>query len=121
MTLIKLGNIIDDKATVLAQVFEPGVLPDEELVNWINVGEIPSPEVLAGKIPILFYNVATKTLEYEYIDRTLTIEEEVEQLRIDLGNSLFENAMDKTKIANLEANQGEMLMEIAMIKMGGIL
>ena len=37
-----------------------------------------------------------------------------------LGNMIFENAMDKAKISSLETSQGDLLMEVAMLKIGGI-
>ena len=43
------------------------------------------------------------------------------QIKTDLGNILFESAMDKSKISELEVAQGDLLMEIAMLKMGGSL
>ncbi len=46
--------------------------------------------------------------------------QEKEQLKQDLGNILFESAMDKAKIAELESNQADLLMEIALLKTGGV-
>ena len=51
---------------------------------------------------------------------------EIEKIQVELnqealGNMLFENAMDKVKISSLELSQGDLLMEIAMLKMGGVL
>lgn len=56
------------------------------------------------------------------IERTLKSENELKtsRLEIQLGNTLFESAIDKMKINELEASQGSLLMEIAMLKMGGI-
>ncbi|MEK4403427.1 hypothetical protein MKZ26_03150 [Sporosarcina sp. FSL K6-6792] len=92
------------------------------------IESIPEAEFVGGKSPILKYDSINGTIFYEYVDRPMTQEEEFEQLKTqlsqtqdDLGTSLFESAMDKARIADLEAIQGEMLMEIAMIKMGGAL
>ena len=51
---------------------------------------------------------------------------EIEKIQVELnqealGNMLFENAMDKVKISSLEISQGDLLTEIAMLKMGGVL
>jgi len=53
-------------------------------------------------------------------------QKEIEKIQAELnqealGNMLFENAMDKVKISSLEISQGDLLMEIAMLKMGGVL
>jgi len=44
---------------------------------------------------------------------------ESELIKQDLGNMLFESGMDKIKISELEVSQGDLLMEIAILKMGG--
>ncbi|KMY49575.1 hypothetical protein [Peribacillus loiseleuriae] len=51
--------------------------------------------------------------------KPVTKDEEIEQLQQDLGMILLESANDKARIVELEINQGEMLMEIATLKMGG--
>lgn len=45
--------------------------------------------------------------------------EKVQQLESDLGNALIESAVDKAKITELEKAQGDLLMELATLKMGG--
>lgn len=45
--------------------------------------------------------------------------QENEQLKADLGNILLESANDKFKIASLEATTGDLLMEVANLKLGG--
>jgi hypothetical protein len=44
---------------------------------------------------------------------------ENEQLKTELGNVLLESATDKARLAELEEQQGSLLMEIATLKMGG--
>lgn len=46
--------------------------------------------------------------------------QENDQLKVELGNILIENANDKAKISELETVQGELLLEVATLKMGGI-
>lgn len=46
---------------------------------------------------------------------------DTELIKQDMGALLLEQAMDKMKIAELEKSQGDLLMEIAMLKMGGSL
>lgn len=99
-------------------------MTEEELLEiGYLVESVPEPTHQEGKTSTLFY----KDGEFEYVytnnvpdavpvDNT---NQRIEQLENDLGVSLFENAMDKGRISDLEQNQGEMLMEIAMLKMGG--
>jgi hypothetical protein len=47
------------------------------------VDEIPEPQQIEGKIPVMYYNPQTNNVYYEYIDRPLTPEEELRQ-RIEL-------------------------------------
>jgi hypothetical protein len=47
------------------------------------VDEIPEPEQIEGKMAVMYYNPQTNRVYYEYIDRPLTPEEEL-QRRIDL-------------------------------------
>ena len=66
-----------------------------------------------------FFVLSTESLEKLNL-------KEIEKIQIELnqealGNMLFENAMDKVKISSLEISQGDLLMEIAMLKMGGVL
>lgn len=44
---------------------------------------------------------------------------QIEQIQNDLGNVLLERAIDKAKIANLEATAGDLLLEVANLKLGG--
>ncbi|EWG08909.1 hypothetical protein [Cytobacillus firmus] len=72
-----------------------------------------------GKTTNLILNLITNEITFEFINRPLTPEEKIAQLEKDLGNVLFESAADKAKISELEIAQGDLLMEIAMLKMGG--
>ena len=66
-----------------------------------------------------FFVLSTESLEKLNLKEMEKIQIELNQEA--LGNMLFENAMDKVKISSLELSQGDLLMEIAMLKMGGIL
>ena len=66
-----------------------------------------------------FFVLSTESLEKLNLKEMEKIQIELNQEA--LGNMLFENAMDKAKISSLEISQGDLLMEIAMLKMGGIL
>ena len=66
-----------------------------------------------------FFVLSPKGLEKLIEEGNKKLESEL--IKQDLGNMLFENAMDKVKISSLEISQGDLLMEIAMLKMGGVL
>lgn len=93
---------------------------EEELKNTgFLVEERPNPEQ-NGKGYLLKYDKDSNKLFYTYFSKpVLTTEEKLQQLEQDLGFVLFENALDKAKISELEMSQGDLLMEIAMLKMGG--
>jgi hypothetical protein len=80
MIWIKLGKITNNVASVDVQVFEPSILPENERENFIEVEEIPTSEIIPGKMPILMYNLETNELFYEYVDRPLTPEEKLQLL-----------------------------------------
>ncbi|MGE8080522.1 hypothetical protein [Peribacillus loiseleuriae] len=83
------------------------------------VESIPEFEEVEGKESVIKYINGVFFVEYK--ERELTVEEQLQQAQSDLGTLLLESANDKARIAELEVTQGEMLMEIAMLKMGGSL
>ncbi|HEY9746681.1 MAG TPA: hypothetical protein V6C99_10740 [Oculatellaceae cyanobacterium] len=51
------------------------------------VDDIPEPEQIEGKVPVLYYNPQTNSVYYEYVERPLTEEERIallEQALIEL-------------------------------------
>lgn len=83
------------------------------------VDSLPVPEN-NGMNHILKYDKTNDTFYYEYVDRILSPEEKIEQLEQDLGNVLLESAADKAKVTELEIAQGNLLMEIALLKGGNV-
>jgi hypothetical protein len=67
--------------------------------------------------PVMYYNPVTQQLFFEY-EETAGLQEQLQTEEV-IGTLLFESATDKAKIAELETAQGDLLMEIAMLKMGG--
>jgi hypothetical protein len=98
---------LDIEDGVTKEVLERNILVDFVL-------EKPKPE--PGKDFTHYVNPQTKEQWYEAVEIPLSPEEQLQQ---EIGNILFESAMDKARIAELEASQGDMLIEIAMLKMGG--
>lgn len=94
---IQIEKITDTKAKSLGQWHE-SIVTDEMKKTMIQVGKIPTAEEREGKQPVLYVNPETLELWYEYEPRPLT---------------------DAERIVELEKTQGDLLMEIAMLKMGG--
>ena len=44
------------------------------------VDDIPEPEQIEGKVPVLYYNPQSNSVYYEYVERPLTEEERLAQL-----------------------------------------
>jgi hypothetical protein len=83
----------------------------------VLVNEIPErPQDEPGKAFVHYVNPHTKEQWYEEIDVPLFPDQ---QIQADMGAILFESAMDKARIKELEDAQATMVMEIAMLKMGG--
>lgn len=93
-----------------------GMSKEQLLQEGFLVEAIPNPLDQTGKVPVMKFNKSTNEVYYEYEERPLTTEEQMQQ---DLGNILFESAMDKQKIAELESMTGNLLMEVATLKTGG--
>jgi hypothetical protein len=68
-------------------------LPEDFKARLTSVEVLPVPETQTGKREILKYDPTTQKLYYEYVDRPLTQEEEVAQIRSDLDNAILELSM----------------------------
>lgn len=136
---------IDENNEVISTHFDPDSLSEAELVGGILIErDIPRPELVNGKLPILHYSMDTNEFYYLHIDSLEPKKQptEIELLQQDVGsiildnamkeariielgtsqgNLLIDQAMDKMKIVEMEKSQGDLLMEVAMLKMGGSL
>ena len=65
MVFITYGEIVENKARVLAAVYTTAELSEEMKSTGVFVEEIPAPDLLGG-IPTLMVNPDTKELWYEY-------------------------------------------------------
>ncbi|QOK28071.1 hypothetical protein IIE26_05225 [Cytobacillus oceanisediminis] len=118
--------VVDENDNVTTQHFMPfdekhglGKSKEELEAHGFFVEKLPVPLQEQNQEAILKGSYASKTVWFEYVPKQLTRDEEIEQLKQDLGNILFESAADKAKITELEAAQGDLLMELATLKMGG--
>ncbi|PIC05481.1 hypothetical protein CS060_04175 [Anoxybacillus flavithermus] len=78
---------------------EHGLGKTEEELRQIGalVEDIPEPEQVEGKTPVMYYNPQTNSVYYEYIDRPLTPEEELRQ-RIEL----MQQALDALLLGGMQ-------------------
>ncbi len=70
----------ESRARVSFVHYVPSQLPETVLATGILVEDIPEPEVIERKAPVLYFNPQTSELWYEYIDRPLTQEEQLADL-----------------------------------------
>ncbi|MFJ7585661.1 hypothetical protein [Bacillus cereus] len=94
-------------------------MTEEEMLKVGLLLPEPNYEGKAGHIGRLKYNPELNKLYFEYVPRALEPIEKIQQLETDLGQILMESAADKAKITELEKAQGDLLMELATLKMGG--
>ncbi|WGT38006.1 hypothetical protein QH639_19590 [Lysinibacillus sp. 1 U-2021] len=93
---------------------------EERIAEGVIVDSLPEPEVIDGNYAILCVNLDSKEVYYKYVDEEVVTEPVTNQELIDaLGIALLENAENKLRISTLESTQGELLMEIAMLKLNG--
>ncbi|WP_017435149.1 hypothetical protein [Saccharococcus caldoxylosilyticus] len=64
------------------------------------VESIPEPEAIPGKIPVLKFDKINERFYYEYIDRPLTPEEEVQQLKERI--TLMQQALDDLILGGMQ-------------------
>ncbi|MGJ3203731.1 hypothetical protein [Geobacillus thermoleovorans] len=77
--LIKQGDP-QEKALVLAAYHKETSLPtgyEDQFIEFENYEQPPMPESIIGKRPVLYANLVTKELFYEYVDAPLTQDERI--------------------------------------------
>jgi hypothetical protein len=81
MTFLRYEEESPTRGKVTFQHFQPNLLTSEQKQGGIEVYSIPDPVYQDGKTPILYINPETFELWYEYVDRPLTQEEEIKNLK----------------------------------------
>ncbi|RAK21156.1 hypothetical protein B0I26_103108 [Anoxybacillus vitaminiphilus] len=102
------GKIENGIMTVELTHYSPDMLDDETKNNGIIlefVNEEPTPEFIEGKLPIKKINVITKELFYDYVDYI---------------KPKTETEIMQEKITELEILTGNLMLEIATLKAGGV-
>lgn len=75
---------IDENNKVTSYHSNPHLLSDEERQNGIMVDTIPETEYRKGKSANLFYDKSTNSVYVEYVDRPLTQEELMGDMKNDI-------------------------------------
>lgn len=81
MILLHVEKETDHRARVGGCWYDLTGLDQEFIESGILVESIPKESYQVGKIGILYINPKTKEMWYEYVDRSLTPEEEIAQLK----------------------------------------
>jgi hypothetical protein len=63
------------------------------------VESIPEPEVIPGKVPVLKFDTNNMQFYYEYVDRQLTPEEELQQLKERI--EIMQQALDELLLGGM--------------------
>lgn len=111
--------LVNEDKNVVTIYSDKNNIPSHQIDNVILIADIPDATYERGKQAVMKYDADTQSIYYDYMDVPLTHEEEIEQLKEELDSTLLESAFDKARIAELEETQGILLMEVAMLKMGG--
>lgn len=82
---------IDENNKVLGYHNQPDMLSEEERANGIMVEAIPEPEQIKGKQGVLMYNPNNNSVYVEYVDRPLTTEEQMQELKDSLDYMILQN------------------------------
>lgn len=83
--------LIIGKAIEENKIKVDGVYVDGTQVTTVESSEIPTPENIQGKEAELYLNPQTGELYYEYKQRELTNEEEIDQLKGQLQSAEADN------------------------------
>lgn len=73
--------------------YQPDLLSEEEKGEGILLESLPNPQTPPDKMPVLYYDNETNTLSYDYIDRPLTPEDELKQIKEK--QALMQQAIDE--------------------------
>ncbi|MNJ68520.1 hypothetical protein D3C77_647760 [compost metagenome] len=116
--------VFNDIGRVTALYYNPVEEIREMSPGGVDVDELPTRENLEGFWPVLYVDLDTNELYYNYealpvpIIPDEVLSDKVMNLESDLGNLLLENAADKATIATLEDTVGNLLLEVAALKGG---
>ncbi|MFF2093715.1 hypothetical protein [Paenibacillus sp. NPDC058174] len=78
-----LGEVISGKAQVVGLFYDHSMAPENAID--VDFAEVPEPQLLSRKNPVLYYDSQTNALFYEYINRDLTVEEQLADLQLKIA------------------------------------
>jgi hypothetical protein len=81
MVFIRYNLVSEDKGTVTYLHNFPEDLSQDMLNTGVLVNSIPESQIVEGKIAVLCYSPLSQSIFYDYQDKLLTTEEEVNQLK----------------------------------------
>ena len=88
MVLIFYTKISDTVGKVNMAHYQPQLLSESERAGGLIVNDYPNPELVKYKSAIPYINLETKEVYYEYVDRPLTKEEQLEKENEELKAQL---------------------------------
>ncbi|GEC88581.1 MULTISPECIES: hypothetical protein [Brevibacillus] len=102
MIFIRHESPVGGKAKVLTIHYLPEEIginnaADAENAGGVLVPTVPTPDNIAGKEAVLYFNPTTKEFSYEYVDKPLTQDEKIAQLEQQL--KITQDALDALLLA----------------------
>lgn len=89
----------------------------------VLVDSIPEASKKDGKDSVMYINPTKKEIYYKYEDVPQTEEdltkEEIAQLKADNGELLIKQAMQEIELIQSKQDIGELMMKVATLEMGG--
>ncbi|MGE6260858.1 hypothetical protein ACQKCU_23780 [Heyndrickxia sporothermodurans] len=125
MEYLKINNFPRDRAADYKGLNLNQIVPGTQLYPAADYaivgyeGEVPEHEDLEI-VSEEYYQEVLKEINENAPKSPLDIlKEENQQLQQDIGSLLFESANDKAEIAMLKESMGNLLLEVAELKLGG--
>ncbi|MEG6521185.1 hypothetical protein [Desulfotomaculum sp. 1211_IL3151] len=115
----------ENKAKVSFVHFKPEMLKEEEKHDGIMLDSdnVPEPENVKYKMPVLYINPETGELWHEYIDVEPTDIEKLQQENIILGQQLVEKKLQIMELQQQNATLGQQVVDMDLrllnLEMGG--
>ncbi|HYF75456.1 MAG TPA: hypothetical protein VD757_02610 [Candidatus Nitrosocosmicus sp.] len=90
----------ETKAIVNVINYELKEIP-EGVTDAVKVNSVPTPEDVVGKRPVPYVDLTTSQVYFEYVDRPLKPEEEIQQLKAENEQLKADNLTALEAIAEL--------------------
>jgi len=95
--------VIYDKKTGMVESINhiDSTASEEELKRGVKIeGELPKPESITGKMPVMYFDEQKREIYYKYVDRPLTAGEKIDILTAENNGlkeqiALMQQALDE--------------------------